>query len=162
MQLITVSAPKRCLIQRKPNHSDFNSFVETFEKSICYLCVLKLNGMLLFRKFAFDAAHFLPHVPEGHKCREIHGHTYHLTIFLEGAPDPVTGWVMDFAALKAAIEPVIRKVDHKFLNHIPGLENPTCEHIAIWLWDQIKPIVPLLKKVELHETPTSGVVYEGY
>lgn len=117
--------------------------------------------MLLFRKFTFDAAHFLPHVPEGHKCREIHGHTYHLTIFLEGTPDPHTGWVMDFAALKMAVEPIIQRVDHQFLNHIPGLENPTCEHIAIWLWNAIKPIVPALKKVELNETPTSGVVYEG-
>ena len=117
--------------------------------------------MQLFKKFTFDAAHFLPNVPEGHKCREIHGHTYQLTVFLEGTPDANLGWVLDFADLKRAIEPVIQQVDHKFLNQVPGLENPTCEYIAIWLWNQLKPALPLLSKIELYETPTSGVVYEG-
>ena len=117
--------------------------------------------MQLFKKFTFDAAHFLPNVPEGHKCREIHGHTYQLTVVLEGTPDANLGWVLDFADLKRAIEPVIQQVDHKFLNQVPGLENPTCEYIAIWLWNQLKPVLPLLSKIELYETPTSGVVYDG-
>ncbi|HMO32872.1 MAG TPA: 6-carboxytetrahydropterin synthase QueD [Lacibacter sp.] len=117
--------------------------------------------MQLFKKFTFDAAHFLPQVPEGHKCREIHGHTYLLTVFVEGDPDPLLGWVLDFADLKQAVEPVIKEVDHKFLNQLPGLENPTCELIAVWLWNRIKPLVPQLSKIELYETPTSGVVYAG-
>lgn len=117
--------------------------------------------MLIFKQFTFDSAHFLPNVPEGHKCREIHGHTYRLTVFIEGDPDPKLGWVIDFAELKGAIEPIVKMVDHKFLNNIEGLENPTCELIAVWLWDRIKPKVPGLKKIELNETPTSGVVYEG-
>lgn len=117
--------------------------------------------MQIFKQFTFDSAHFLPNVPEGHKCREIHGHTYRLTVFVEGDPDPQLGWVIDFAELKAAIEPIVKSVDHKFLNKIEGLENPTCELIAVWLWDRIKPLVPKLKKIELNETPTSGVVYEG-
>lgn len=118
--------------------------------------------MLLFKKFSFDAAHFLPNVPEGHKCREVHGHTYLLTVYLEGKPDPQLGWVMDFSLMKQAIEPVVKRLDHKLLNHIEGLSNPTCENIAQWLWEQLKPQLPLLSKIELYETPTSGVVYEGH
>jgi 6-pyruvoyltetrahydropterin/6-carboxytetrahydropterin synthase len=68
---------------------------------------------------------------------------------------------MDFAELKAVIVPVIKNIDHKLMNNLKGLENPTCENIAIWLWDQIKPHVPQLIKIELHETPTSGAIYEG-
>lgn len=117
--------------------------------------------MQIFKQFSFDSAHFLPHVPEGHKCKEIHGHTYRLTVYVTGEPDEQLGWVMDFAVLKNVIEPLIKGIDHTLLNNIPGLENPTCERIAIWLWDNIKPQVPLLSKIELHETLTSGVVYEG-
>ena len=69
--------------------------------------------------------------------------------------------MMDFAELKKVIDPVIKRIDHKFMNTIPGLENPTCEMIAIWLWNNVKPQVPLLSKIELHETPTSGAIYEG-
>ncbi len=117
--------------------------------------------MLIFKEFTFDSAHFLPNVPVGHKCKEMHGHTYRLRVWIDGKPDPVIGWVMDFAELKKIIKPVIEKIDHTVLNNIEGLENPTCEHIAIWIWDHIKPLVPALAKIELHETPTSGVIYEG-
>ncbi|MFN4286747.1 MAG: 6-carboxytetrahydropterin synthase QueD [Lacibacter sp.] len=117
--------------------------------------------MELFKKFTFDAAHFLPRVPMRHKCREIHGHTYLLTVYVEGIPDAQLGWIIDFADLKQAVEPIVKELDHKFLNNIPGLENPTCEHIAVWLWNRIKPLVPQLSKIELYETPTSGVVYRG-
>jgi 6-pyruvoyltetrahydropterin/6-carboxytetrahydropterin synthase len=117
--------------------------------------------MQIFKQFTFDSAHFLPNVPEGHKCREIHGHTYHLKVFIEGSPDPQTGWVMDFGAVKNVVNKALYRIDHKFLNRIPGLENPTCELLAVWIWNQVKPGLPLLKKIELNETPTSGVVYEG-
>lgn len=117
--------------------------------------------MQIFKQFSFDSAHFLPNVPVGHKCRGMHGHTYRLTVYLEGPLDEKLGWVMDFAVLKQAIEPLIKSMDHTLLNNIPGLENPTCERIAIWLWEHIKPKVPLLTKIELHETLTSGVVYDG-
>ncbi len=117
--------------------------------------------MIIFKQFTFDSAHFLPHVPETHKCREIHGHTYALRIFIEGELDPHLGWVMDFTDMKSVVEPVIRTVDHKMLNNIPGLENPTCELFAVWLWNKIKPGLPMLKRIELNETPTSGVIYEG-
>jgi 6-pyruvoyltetrahydropterin/6-carboxytetrahydropterin synthase len=117
--------------------------------------------MIIFKKFTFDSAHFLPNVPEGHKCKEVHGHTYHLTVFFDGKLVEHLNWVMDFAEIKKMINPIIDVIDHKLLNDIPGLENPTCEKIAIWLWDTIKPKLPQLTTIELNETPTSGVIYHG-
>jgi len=117
--------------------------------------------MIIYKQFTFDSAHFLPHVPTGHKCREVHGHTYHLTIFLEGALIDPDGWVLDFGDLKKAVGPVIDLLDHHMLNDIPGLENPTAELLAVWIWDKIKPSLQGLTKIELKETPTSGVIYEG-
>ncbi len=118
--------------------------------------------MLLFKEFTFDSAHFLPNVPPEHKCSNMHGHTYRLRVWLEGKPEPNLGWVMDFAELKKAVKPVLDQLDHKCLNDVKGLDNPTCELIAVWIWDQLKPLLPLMKRIELHETPTSGVIYEGY
>lgn len=117
--------------------------------------------MQIFKQFTFDSAHFLPHVPDGHKCKEIHGHTYRLTVYVEGELEKKLEWVMDFAEMKNVIDPVVKSIDHKLLNNVSGLENPTCEIIAVWLWNKIKPEIPLLTKIELHETPTSGAVYEG-
>ena len=117
--------------------------------------------MQIFKKFTFDSAHFLPNVPEDHKCKAIHGHTYHLTLFFKGELVDNLDWVMDFADIKNRVNPIIAIIDHKLLNDLPGLENPTCERIAIWLWDNIKPKLPQLTTVELHETPTSGAIYQG-
>ncbi|MEO9803984.1 MAG: 6-carboxytetrahydropterin synthase QueD [Reichenbachiella sp.] len=117
--------------------------------------------MVIYKKFAFDSAHFLPHVPEGHKCKNMHGHTYNLTVFLEGDLDTELQWVMDFKELKDVVKPVIERIDHQILNDIEGLENPTAERIVVWIWEQIQPKLPLLSKLELNETPTSGAIYEG-
>ena len=117
--------------------------------------------MLIYKKFSFDSAHFLPNVPDGHKCKEIHGHTYRLTVFLEGDLEENLDWVVDFAEVKRVIKPIIDSIDHKLLNDLEGLENPTCEKIAIWLWDKIKDQLPELSKIELKETLTSGAIYEG-
>jgi 6-pyruvoyltetrahydropterin/6-carboxytetrahydropterin synthase len=117
--------------------------------------------MVIFRQFTFDSAHFLPNVPVGHKCKEIHGHTYRLVLYFEGELDKELNWVMDFAEVKRVVDPIVNTLDHHLLNNISGLENPTCEAIAIWLWNHIKPEMDCLKKVELHETPTSGAIYEG-
>lgn len=117
--------------------------------------------MIAFREFTFDSAHYLPNVPEGHKCKHMHGHTYRLRVYIEGEPDANLGWIMDFAELKELVNTVLAIVDHKTLNDIPGLYNPTCELLAVWLWDKIKPMVPALSKIELNETPFSGVVYSG-
>jgi 6-pyruvoyltetrahydropterin/6-carboxytetrahydropterin synthase len=117
--------------------------------------------MQIFKQFTFDSAHFLPNVPVGHKCKEIHGHTYHLTVYLDGDLDEKLGWVIDFTDVKNVIDPIIKSIDHQFLNNIHGLENPTSEVMAIWLWNKIKPELPQLSKIELNETPTSGVIYKG-
>lgn len=118
--------------------------------------------MQIFKQFTFDSAHFLPNVPDGHKCKEMHGHTYRLIVYIEGKPDEKLGWIMDFAVLKAVVKPIVNKLDHKTINNIEGLSNPTCENIAIWIWDSIKPELPNLCKIELYETPESGVVYQGH
>ena len=117
--------------------------------------------MILYKEFTFDSAHFLPLVPAGHKCSGMHGHTYRLTVFASGEVQPDTGWVLDYHDLKKAVEPVIGQVDHRLLNEVPGLDNPTSEVLAAWLWDRIKPHLPLLSRIELKETPSSGVIYEG-
>ena len=118
--------------------------------------------MILYKQFSFDAAHFLPAVPKGHKCGNMHGHTYRLSVLIEGHPNQKSGWIIDFGDLKNKIQPVIEILDHHLLNDIPGLENPTSENLAIWLWNKIKPLVPELKKIELNETQSSGVIYEGF
>lgn len=117
--------------------------------------------MILYKDFTFDSAHFLPNVPDGHKCKELHGHTYHLRVFVKGAVKKEEGWVIDFTALKGVISPIIKLIDHKLLNNIEGLQNPTSELLAIWFWERIKPQIPELCKIELKETPSSGVIYEG-
>ena len=117
--------------------------------------------MQIYKEFSFDSAHFLPNVPEGHKCKNMHGHTYRLKVVIEGEPDPVFGWIMDFKQLKDAVNPVIERLDHKLINDVKGLENPTAENITIWIWKQIKPLLPLLSRIELFETSTTGVIYSG-
>ncbi|MGE5518706.1 MAG: 6-carboxytetrahydropterin synthase QueD [Candidatus Dadabacteria bacterium] len=117
--------------------------------------------MEIYKEFSFDSAHYLSKVPEGHKCRNMHGHTYRLRVYLQGTPDPQYGWIMDFKELKDIVGPVIDMLDHKVINDIEGLENPTAENITIWIWNQIKPLLPLLHRVKLFETPTTGVIYSG-
>jgi 6-pyruvoyltetrahydropterin/6-carboxytetrahydropterin synthase len=117
--------------------------------------------MQIYKEFSFDSAHFLPNVPDGHKCKEMHGHTYRLKVFIQGELDPILGWIMDFKELKDALLPVIDQLDHKLINNIKGLENPTAENITVWIWEQIRPSLPLLSRIELYETPTTGVIYEG-
>lgn len=91
----------------------------------------------------------------------MHGHTYRLKVFIQGELDPKLGWIMDFKELKDALLPVIDQLDHKLINNIKGLENPTAENITVWIWEQIRPSLPLLSRIELYETPTTGVIYEG-
>lgn len=117
--------------------------------------------MKIFKSFTFDSAHFLPNVPDGHKCKHIHGHTYELTVYFEGPLDPVLNWVIDFGDIKKIVKPIVDQLDHKLINDIPGLENPTCEAIAKWIWDKVKPNLPSLARIKLMETPTSGAIYKG-
>lgn len=117
--------------------------------------------MEIFKDFHFEAAHRLPNVPEGHKCARLHGHSFHLRVSVAGEVAEPTGWIMDFGDLKAAVKPVIERLDHYYLNEIPGLENPTSENLARWLWQALKPVLPALSCVEIRETCTSGCRYRG-
>ena len=117
--------------------------------------------MIIFKELTFEAAHLLPNVPEGHMCRRLHGHSYVIQIYVSGDIDPKVGWVMDFGDLKEAARPVIDQLDHHYLNDIPGLENPTSEVLARWLWNRLRPLIPKLSKLVVKETPTSGCIYQG-
>jgi len=117
--------------------------------------------MEIFRSFTFEAAHLLPNVPVDHKCRRLHGHSFHVSVRVAGPVGPDSGWVMDFADIKAACAPIHEALDHRFLNEIPGLENPTSEHIARWIWGRLAPTLPGLTAIEVRETCTSGCLYRG-
>ena len=117
--------------------------------------------MEIYKEFHFEAAHRLPNVPEGHKCARLHGHSFHVRLVIQGeAPEPA-GWVMDFAELKSVFKPIYDQLDHHYLNDIIGLANPTSENIARWIWNKLKPELPLLSEVEIRETCTSGCIYRG-
>jgi 6-pyruvoyltetrahydropterin/6-carboxytetrahydropterin synthase len=115
----------------------------------------------VFREFTFDAAHWLENLPAGHKCARMHGHTYRLQVFVGGPIDERIGWIVDFAEVKRITREVIAPLDHHVLNEVPGLEQPTTEHIAMWIWDRLKGPLPGLTKVVLWENANSGVTYRG-
>ena len=117
--------------------------------------------MLIYKEFSFEAAHYLPNVPEGHKCGRLHGHSFRVTVFVDGPIQQPTGWVMDFAEIKTAFKPILDRLDHYYLNEIPGLENPTSEQLAIWIWNELKPKLPELVRIRVCETCTSGSEYTG-
>ena len=117
--------------------------------------------MDIFKSFTFEAAHLLPNVPEGHKCRRLHGHSFRVEVHVSGDVGAETGWVMDFADVKAAFDPIFARLDHRYLNEIAGLENPTSEVLAKWIWRELKPVLPGLSKLVVHETCTAGCVYRG-
>ncbi len=117
--------------------------------------------MQIFKEFTIEAAHRLPNVPEGHKCARLHGHSFRIRIAVDGALDERLGWVADFADLKAAFKPLFDQLDHNYLNEVEGLENPTSENLAIWIWERLQPRLPELSEVVVRETCTSGCVYRG-
>ncbi|MBG3080136.1 6-carboxytetrahydropterin synthase QueD [Proteus mirabilis] len=115
----------------------------------------------IFKDFQFEAAHHLPNVPEGHKCGRLHGHSFLVRLELTGEVDTQSGWLIDFADVKAAFKPTLDRLDHYYLNEIEGLENPTSEVLAKWIWHQVKPVLPLLSAVMVKETCTAGCIYHG-
>jgi len=115
----------------------------------------------IFKEFTFEAAHRLPHVPQGHKCARLHGHSYRVEVHVEGAVEGETGWVCDFADLSAAMRPLLAQLDHYYLNEIDGLDNPTSEVLARWIWERVQPELPGISQVLVRETCTSGCVYRG-
>ena len=126
-----------------------------------FASVATVKPMDIFKIFRIEAAHRLPNVPAGHKCARLHGHSFAVELVVSGAPGADSGWVMDFSEIKAAFEPLYQQLDHHYLNDIPGLENPTSEQLAIWIWDRLKPTLTQLSTVVVHETCTSGCRYSG-
>jgi 6-pyruvoyltetrahydropterin/6-carboxytetrahydropterin synthase len=100
-------------------------------------------------------------LPETHKCRRLHGHSFQVEIVVSGEVDPKLGWVMDYADMTKAFKPIWAKLDHYYLNDIPGLENPTSENVAVWIWEQLKPVMPMLTEVVIAETCTARCIYRG-
>jgi len=115
----------------------------------------------LVRSFSFDAAHSLSGVPEDHKCGRMHGHGYRVDVHLVGNVDPVEGWLMDYDQLKRVVQPVIDSLDHMHLNEIPGLENPTSEMLARYIWDRVVSSLPELSAVTVWESDKSRCIYRG-
>jgi len=115
----------------------------------------------LRKTFKFDAAHWIAHLKGVHKCGNMHGHTFRVEILVGGEVDIEKGWLVDFGEIKAIVSPIIDMLDHTELNRIPGLEQPTAENICCWLWEQIKPRLPLLCEIVVWETDTSACIYRG-
>jgi 6-pyruvoyltetrahydropterin/6-carboxytetrahydropterin synthase len=116
--------------------------------------------MEIFREFTFEAAHRLIHVPDDHKCARLHGHSYRVEVRVTGPVGEATGWVMDFQEIKDAFAPLLEKLDHRYLNEVDGLGNPTSENVARWIWDRLVGALPLAEVV-VRETCTSGCSYRG-
>lgn len=117
--------------------------------------------MEIYKEVGFEAAHRLPNVPQDHKCARLHGHSYRVVLHVRGEVDPLPGWVVDFADVKQAFEPLHDQLDHRYLNEVEGLENPTSENLAVWIWQRLKPTLPGLCRVVVKETCEVGCVYEG-
>lgn len=120
-----------------------------------------MGSMEIFKEFRFEAAHRLPHVPEGHKCARLHGHSFQVAVHVHGPVGADTGWVMDFADLSTAFRPLHDLLDHRYLNEVEGLENPTSENLARWIWERLLPALPGLSQITVRETCCSGCVYRG-
>ena len=115
----------------------------------------------LTKEYRFEAAHRLPHVPAGHKCARLHGHSFKVELALFGAVDPATGWFLDFGGIDELFEPLRARLDHFYLNEIEGLENPTSENLARWIWDRVRPRLPELVAVTVYETCDARCTYRG-
>ncbi len=118
-------------------------------------------SMKIYKEFRIEAAHRLPNLPAEHKCSRLHGHSFHIVITVEGPLQQPQGWVRDFAELGEAFQPLFEQLDHRYLNEIEGLENPTSENLAIWIWRRLRTTLPGLVEVEVRETCTSGCRYCG-
>ena len=117
--------------------------------------------MQIFKEFTIEAAHRLPHVPQDHKCARLHGHSFKIEVYVRGPVQQKPGWIIDFAEIKDAFLPIHEQLDHRFLNEVDGLANPTSENLCRWIWDRLQPHLPLLSRVVVRETCTTGCIYEG-
>jgi len=118
-------------------------------------------NVTLVREYRFEAAHRLPHVPPGHKCARLHGHSFKFEIEVRGPVDPRTGWLVDYGVLDEIVRPLLDRLDHHYLNEIEGLDNPTSEVLAAWLWERLRGPIPQLQAVILYETVDARCIYRG-
>jgi 6-pyruvoyltetrahydropterin/6-carboxytetrahydropterin synthase len=116
----------------------------------------------LVHEFRFESAHRLPKVPPGHKCARLHGHSFKVEVAIAGLTNPETGWFIDFGELHALWQPIHDQLDHNYLNEVPGLENPTSENLAKWLWDRLRPALPSLDQITVFETCDARCEYRGH
>jgi len=115
----------------------------------------------LVKTFRFEAAHDLPCFPPGHKCRRLHGHSFRFDVIVQGEVDPKIGYLIDYSDIKQICDPIVKQLDHYYLNDIPGLSISTSEMIAVWLWNKIKPELAMLDEIVVYETCTSACHYRG-
>jgi 6-pyruvoyltetrahydropterin/6-carboxytetrahydropterin synthase len=116
----------------------------------------------IVKEFHFEAAHFLPRVHETHKCKNLHGHSYTVKIRAVGPVNPETGWVFDFGQLKEVMNPLLAKLDHQVLNNVAGLENPTCENVAIWILENLHAHNPYIAAVTIVATHSAEVTVRNW
>lgn len=118
--------------------------------------------MRIYKEFRFDAAHFLPTAPEGHPNRRVHGHSFRAIVWLDGQVSEETGLLRHFEDIESSLGVLRDKLDHRMLNEIEGLENPTLERIAIWMWRELATPLPELARIEIHRASCNeGCVYDG-
>tara|TARA_B100000963_G_C22519580_1_gene622367 strand:- start:404 stop:760 length:357 start_codon:yes stop_codon:yes gene_type:complete len=117
--------------------------------------------MLIFKKYFFDAAHYLSDIGDNQDYKKMHGHSYEVVITLSGKVNHDNNWVMDLEELDKLVKPEISLLDHSTLNNVVGLENPTSENIAKWLWIKIKEKAPNLQSVEVNRPRIGGCIYSG-
>lgn len=116
----------------------------------------------LSRTFTFEAAHRLPNVPKDHKCYRMHGHSFRVDVVVAGEIDGKMGWLVDYADITAVVQPLIMsELDHRSLNDVPGLENPTSEMLAVWLWERLDKVLAGLSAIVVHETCLARCTYRG-
>ena len=118
--------------------------------------------MQVFRQFRFHAARHLPNLEDSHICKKIHGHTFNLTVYIKGNINNQTGFIIDFFDIdKIVTKNIIKSIDHKLLNDIADLENPTSEILCKWIWDKLKTKISGLNKIILSEDHGTGIIYSG-
>jgi 6-pyruvoyltetrahydropterin/6-carboxytetrahydropterin synthase len=115
----------------------------------------------LSKSFRFEAAHELPTFPPGHKCRRLHGHSFRFDVIVEGEVNESLGYLIDYGEIKKVVDPLVGRLDHYYLNEIEGLSNPTSEILSRWIWRELKPSLPHLAMIVVHETCTSSCEYRG-
>jgi len=117
--------------------------------------------MEVYKTFSVESARSLPHLPDGHPCKSVHGHSFKITITVNGQVNEDTGFVMDFSDIDSVFAPIHSMIDHAYLNDIEGLQNPSSENLCRWIWSRLSTSLPGLTKIEIRETESTGCIYKG-